>query len=170
MCIPKTIKGNLTKDYFKTYYQRNKDKMKNNAAEYYYDNRNQILEHRKKIKRYIYEYQKKYYQEHKDKRKAITDRWYQNNKEKVALKNKKYYQNVTKLKTKKYTEYLKQYQKDYYIQNLDKIKQRQKDYYNKIKERKEKKIKKKKKKKTIKNTITPTYNYADDGMVILSFS
>jgi len=100
-----------------------------------------------------------------DKRKIITDRWYQNNKEKIALKNKKYYENVIKLNTKKYTEHLKQYQKDYYINNLDKIKQRQKDYYIKIKERKEKK-----KKKTTKKIITPTYNYADDGMVMLSFS
>ena len=54
MCIQKTINGNLTNDYFKTYYQRNKEKIfktyyqrnkekiRNYATYYYHNNRDKI--------------------------------------------------------------------------------------------------------------------------------
>ncbi len=168
MSIAKTIGGNLTRDYFKTYYYRNREKILARQHEYIKNNKYKIAKYRNLNKQKMSNYQKEYSKLYPEKRRAITKRWYDNNRDKVAVKNKKYYENVTKLNTKKYTEELKQYQKDYYIKNLDRIKQRQKDYYNKIKERKGKKEKKKKSKKEIK--ITPTYNYDDDGMIILSFS
>jgi hypothetical protein len=186
------LKGNLTKDYFKNYYQRNKSKYLPERKQYYWDNRKQILEYRQSIKDKIKIYQKEYYNKNINnpnylkRRKASMQKYNQKRKEQNAIKNKKYYEEITKPKNKLNNESMKQYHKDYYNNNKEEIRQKQKDYYKKNKERYVEIYKKKvknggkgiklyshngfnKKNKWIAPSKPSTYNFTDDGKVLLSF-
>jgi hypothetical protein len=99
-----------------------------------------------------------------------------------------YYENVTKHKKKLNKNYNKDYYKDYYNNNKEMIRQKQRDYYQKNKERYSLLYKEKvknggkgiklyshnafnKKNKWIKDPPKPsTYNFTNDGKIILSFS
>ncbi len=191
------LKGNLTRDYFKNYYQRNKSKLLNKQKQYYYDNKEQILEYRKNNREKINKYHNEYYnkninnEDFLNKRKAIYQRHYKKNKDKIAVKNKKYYQNVIKPKrvlNKVYSDLDKLYHQNYYNDKKEEIKQKQKEYYQKNKQKFIEKYKEKvknngkgiklytangfnKRNKWIKsNPQPPTYNFDDEGRVILSFS
>jgi hypothetical protein len=188
----KKLKGNLTKDYFKKYYQRNKSIILNRQKQYYIDNQDKILKYRRSIKDKIKIYQNEYHNKNINnpnyikRRKAIHQRHYQKHKDEIAIKNKKYYEEVTKLK-KKNKDYNKKYYKDYYNNNKEMIRQKQKDYYKKNKERYVEIYKQKvknngkgiklyshngfnKKNKWIKDPKPSTYNFTDDGKIILSFN
>jgi hypothetical protein len=191
------IKGNLTRDYFKNYYQRNKDFILNKQKQYYYDNRDSVLEYRHSIKDKINLYQKEYHNKNINnpnylkQRKAIHQRHYKKNKDKIAVKNKKYYQNVIKPKrelNKVYSDLDKLYHQNYYNDNREEIRQKQREYYKQNKQKYIDKYKEKvknggkgiklyshngfnKRNKWIKGSPKPsTYNFTDDGKVILSFS
>jgi hypothetical protein len=188
------LKGNLTKDYFKKYYQRNKSNILNRQKQYYYDNKDEILKYRRSIKDKIKIYQKEYHNkninnpDYLKKRKAVHKRHYEKHKDEIAIKNRLYYENVTKHKKKLNKDYNKQYYKDYYNNNKEMIREKQKDYYQKNKERYVEIYKEKvknggkdiklythngfnKRNKWIKSNPKPsTYNFSEDNKIILSFS
>ena len=135
---------NITKDrkqYYKDYYNRNKERLKKQALKYYYENSDDIKNSRRG-KQSVY--MKLYYQEHKD---------YFNKRNKTEEVKER--QRISSLK--------------HYYNNRDKINEKRKQKYHETKPPpKPKQIKPKRQKIIFKPNITD-YTFTDDGKVLLRF-
>lgn len=110
------------KDYFKDYYQENKDKLIKQNKQYYEANRNNKLEYQKQydkankdmIQEKRKQYFKQYYEKNKDKIQEQKKQYREQNKENIRERNKQYYEaNKDKIRERN---------KQYREQNKDKIK------------------------------------------------
>jgi hypothetical protein len=146
---------NITKDrkqYYKDYYNRNKERLKKQALKYYYENSDDIKNSRRG-KQSVY--MKLYYQEHKD---------YFNKRNKTEEVKER--QRISSLK--------------HYYNNRNKINEKRKIKYHEtkpppkpkrqkqIKPKQQKQIKPKRQKIIFKPNITD-YTFTDDGKVLLRF-
>ena len=84
----KTIKGISVAEYFKAYYEANKDKIAEQRKAYYEANKDKIKAYREANKDKIAEQRKAYREANKDKIKA----YYEANKDKIAEKHRQMHQ------------------------------------------------------------------------------
>ena len=104
------------KEYFKEFYEQNKDKILEQKKEFYEQNKDSILEHKKE-----------YREQNKDKITKQQKKHYEQNKDKILEKQKEHYeQNKDKILEK---------QKERYEQNKDEILEQNKKYKEKNKEK-----------------------------------
>lgn len=106
------------KEYFRAYYQKNKEKRKAYMEEY-----------REKNKERKSAYDKEYREKNKEKRREYNLDYKKKNKEKLKQQNKEYYSRPEVIEQKK------QYDKRYREDNLEKLSQKKKEYYENNKER-----------------------------------
>ena len=115
----------------KSYYEKNKEKLKNDSRIWYEKNRERRSETVKKYyennKEKVTEYHKNYYINNKEKLKERHRIYFKNNKEKIIEQQKKYRED----NKEKVTEY----HKNYHINNREKIKNKVRIWYEKNKER-----------------------------------
>ncbi len=138
------------KEYFKRYYQNNRNKLKNYSNQYYLDNRDEINKNRKGKQN---KYYKKYYENNKEKY-----------KKRLLIGDNKIKSNLASLK--------------HYYKNRDEIREKRKRQYREKHPKKEPK-RPPAKKKYIQNRFKTThkvninlndYKFDADGNIILSFS
>lgn len=127
MTLKNCIKGGQRKEYWREYYQNNKEKRLKGQKKYYRNNRLKCLEKQKK-------WREKNIQKHR----KSSRHWYWNNKEKKQKYDKKYRQQnkeiilkKAKLYTKKNKENFKTKRKEYYNKNKEIILKKRKEYVKK---------------------------------------
>jgi len=106
-----------TKEYFKNYYSKNKEKIAQKTKEYYKNNKEKIDQLRRE-----------YRQNNKEKINQLKREYRQNNKEKIAQQNREYRQNNK--------EKINQLKREYRQNNKDKLRTKAKIYYKSIKDEK----------------------------------
>ena len=119
-------------EYLKTYYQKNKDKIKEYKKEFRNQNRDKLNERNKKYYENNKDKKKEYYENNKDKILEYKKEFRNQNIEKFTKKDKEYYEN----NKEKILEYHKEYResnpekyKEYYKENKEQIAKRNQEYH-----------------------------------------
>lgn len=112
----KVCMNEYNKKYYKPYYEKNKEEIKENTLKYYKDNIDSVRKSRKK-----------YRENNKEEIRRKKKEYNESNKDEISLKFREYY---IKNKSKKL-----KYAKDYSHKNSEKIKEYKKEYYKNNKDR-----------------------------------